>query len=340
MKVVKKVGFVGRSDNILALETAKLALRAFSSSKTKVVVASEFFRHSSNSPLAKLSADIILAFGGDGTILHVFRERGKDKTPVLGINCGERGFLTAVSYKDVCGAITNIVSGDFHIEERSRIECIADGEQLPLALNEAVIAPEKSAVVMNFEITVGKEKLFSDSSDALLVSTPTGSTGYSFSAEGPRILSGAKVLLISSLHSLQRHNKVVVPDSKTIKITNMKSKFPCEVVLDGQFRRKVSEKVELKKSLFSAFTIVFSLTKKDNAKEVLKELPSLTPSAKLLLSILSETPLTSTQLAEKSVLSRKTVYNALDILIAKKLVKKRSFSGDKRKSHYSIACLK
>ena len=132
--------------------------------------------------------DAVIVLGGDGTILQAAEPCGRGGIPVMGINLGKVGFMTEVEVDDMQAACDRLLKGDFEIENRMMMEISVKNEsgetQKFLALNDAVIS-KTSADMIALELYASGEKVSEYIADGLIISTPTGSTGYSLSAGGP-----------------------------------------------------------------------------------------------------------------------------------------------------------
>lgn len=186
--------------------------------------------------LAK-AVDLLLVFGGDGTILRVVAEIDGSQTPILGINVGRLGFLTAVPTQDLSAALKKIWNRDFFVERRSLIEAAAECSTKPVtmcALNDIVISHGAASRVIDLDVSVDGEPLTRYRGDGLIVSSPTGSTAYSLAAGGPIIRPDANVFSITPIcaHALSNRSLVVGLDS-TIKVKLATENVETIVAADG-----------------------------------------------------------------------------------------------------------
>lgn len=186
--------------------------------------------------LAK-AVDLLLVFGGDGTILRVVAEIDGSQTPILGINVGRLGFLTAVPSLQLSSALKQIWEGDFFIERRSLIEAAAECSTKPVtmsALNDIVISHGAASRVIDLDVSVDGEALTRYRGDGLIVSSPTGSTAYSLAAGGPIIKPDANVFSITPIcaHALSNRSLIVGLDS-TIKVKLVTENVETIVAADG-----------------------------------------------------------------------------------------------------------
>jgi NAD+ kinase len=186
--------------------------------------------------LAK-AVDLLLVFGGDGTILRVVAEIDGSATPILGINVGRLGFLTAVPLNHLSSALKKIWERDFVVERRSLIEGAADCAVRPVtmsALNDIVVSHGAASRVIDVDVSVDGEPLTRYRGDGLIVSSPTGSTAYSLAAGGPIINPDANVFAITPIcaHALSNRSLVVSMDS-TIKVKLVTENVETIVAADG-----------------------------------------------------------------------------------------------------------
>ena len=149
--------------------------------------------------------DVLVVLGGDGTFLRAAHAVIEDDVPLLGINVGKVGFLSKVEATDVERVLATLVEGRYEIEPRMALESRIlrggtepSGERL-LALNDVVIARGSLARVVRLDTSIDESHLASFIADGLVVATPTGSTGYSFSAGGPILGPTARNLVVTPI---------------------------------------------------------------------------------------------------------------------------------------------
>ena len=130
--------------------------------------------------------DLIIVFGGDGTLLNSARKYLKNNIPILGINMGNVGFLTDVKTEDFESIIQDILNGKFEIEERNLVSASFLNEAV-YGLNEIVIHSGAYTQLMRYRLSVNDKVVYEQRSDGLIIATPTGSTAYALSAGGPII---------------------------------------------------------------------------------------------------------------------------------------------------------
>lgn len=174
--------------------------------------------YSSRSELSDV--DYIFSIGGDGTLLETITYVGEKQIPILGINTGRLGFLATISVHEIRTAIDELYLGTCRFDERSLIKLISSEELfggVNIGLNEFTILKRDSSSMIVVHTYINEEYLNSYWADGLIVSTPTGSTGYSLSCGGPLVLPHNSNFIISpvSPHNLNVR-PMVVPDSSVI----------------------------------------------------------------------------------------------------------------------------
>lgn len=141
------------------------------------------------------SADLLIAFGGDGTILHLARTVALHSVPVLGVNLGSLGFMSELEVNEL-DRLRDLAEGRFTVESRMMLDAsvLREGRQVysSIALNDAVISKGSIARVVRLDIFTEEGRLTRVGGDGIIVSTPTGSTGYSMAAGGPIVEPTAK----------------------------------------------------------------------------------------------------------------------------------------------------
>ena len=181
--------------------------------------------------------DLIVAFGGDGTILRTVHSIGKNEIPILGVNIGSLGFLAATSLDNVVEHIKQYCNNELSIDKRSVLELSIEGEDNKwFALNEFVIDNSGFHRVIKIETKIDDHLLNSYLSDGLIISTPTGSTAYSLANGGPIVLpSKSAVFIVNPIcpHTLS-NRPVVIPDSATIKLNVHSEIEKYQLICDGQ----------------------------------------------------------------------------------------------------------
>ena len=168
-------------------------------------------------------ADLAIVIGGDGTMLSAARELVRQRVPLVGINQGRLGFMTDIGHQDMQRGVGAILDGIYSIEERSLLdaEIRRDGASVlrTIALNEAVIGKGAEGRLIEFELSVDGEFVYTLRADGMIVATPTGSTAYALSAQGPILHPAVPALTLVPLnpHTLSAR-PVSVSDRCVIEI--------------------------------------------------------------------------------------------------------------------------
>lgn len=172
-------------------------------------------------PLDGAPLDALVTLGGDGTLLRGARLLGRAEVPILGINLGRVGFLTAATRAQVDEALERLAQRRFVTERRQALRSDivrADGGELPLpvALNDVTIHKGGVARLIRLNVQVDGEEVGNYSADGLIVATPTGSTAYSLSAGGPIIVPGVEAMVITPIcaHTLAVRPLVIQASSR------------------------------------------------------------------------------------------------------------------------------
>ena len=179
--------------------------------------------------LKKIKLDLVISLGGDGTTLRVFRNLDND-VPILTINVGgNRGILSEITIDEIDDAIDQILKGKFFLDKRIRVVASCGGKEFPPALNEIYISrtnlTKTSEINIKFQNDTVKQKM-----DGVIIATPSGSTGHSFSLGGPILHESLEVLIITPVAPVYRLASIVVPDEKIEIICS----HDCNIVMDAQ----------------------------------------------------------------------------------------------------------
>lgn len=190
-------------------------------------------------PLSRIKADLMVTLGGDGTVLKVVREMRGNDTPILGVNMGQRGYLTEVDPEGFEVAFSKWTKGDFQLERLWKVSVLVNNNLVGEGLNEALLTPTVPAKMLRLEISLAGKKLFTASADGLIVATPTGSTAHSFSAGGPVLEGSLNDLVISFLAPLHPVRSLVLPSNKNLRVRIDKPGQDANLSIDGRLERKV-----------------------------------------------------------------------------------------------------
>jgi NAD+ kinase len=241
--VFKSVGLVARFDQKQALKLAEelaeflaekgLDVSVEDSLEGKVSCKQRFI------PLTEMKTDFIITIGGDGTILRAALNIPKPDTPLLTINMGVRGFLTEVEPQDAHAAIERTLKGDYNIERSTKMSVTAGKETLPDALNDVVISTGEPSKILYSEICKNGKPILKCQADGLIISTQTGSTGYSLSAGGPVIDSEVDAFVLTPICSLTVFHSLMLPTDSTVTFNVIRPEKML-VLIDGNYRKTIS----------------------------------------------------------------------------------------------------
>mgnify|MGYP000525460034 FL=1 len=212
-------------------------------------------------------ADLLIAFGGDGTILHLARTVALHSVPVLGVNLGSLGFMSELEVNEL-DRLRDLAQGRFTVESRMMLDVsvLREGRQVynNIALNDAVVSKGSIARVVRLDIFTEEGRLTKVGGDGIIVSTPTGSTGYSMAAGGPIVEPTARNLLLTPIcpHSTRSSSYVLSPEHIiTVEAADANRKFVYLSVDGGKaFSLKNGDQVRVSTSKYT--TRLVRLSKK------------------------------------------------------------------------------
>ena len=203
----------------------------------------------------KNKADFLLSIGGDGTLLKAVTYVRESEIPIMGINTGRLGFISSISADQIDDAITDILKGNYKINERTLLELGSDKnlfKEKNFALNEVAVSKKDTSSMIRIDAYVDDEFLNTYWADGLVVSTPTGSTGYSLSCGGPIIMPGTNNIIITpnAPHNLNVR-PIVIDDNSVVKLKIEDRDQLALVSLDSRSRAFDSEtELIIKKASF------------------------------------------------------------------------------------------
>ncbi len=183
--------------------------------------------------------DVVVAIGGDGTMLRAARTIGRRATPLLGINLGSLGYLTDVPLAELTESLDHLFAGDYTVTERTRIRgrvVRADRDDIELeALNDLVVNMGPSPRALQMEVRIDQVTLGRFLGDGLIVSTPTGSTAYNLSAGGPIVHPSVRGFVVTPIcpHSLAIR-PLLIPEDKTVELRFADTRQGATLTADGQ----------------------------------------------------------------------------------------------------------
>ncbi len=231
-----KIAIYGQSYNSNTQESIHTLLDFLLFKKIDVTLENDFFDEINRGDSAKKYAvfrtftlldntyDLLISIGGDGTILRAVSFVGGLAIPIVGINTGRLGFLSTIQTNEIEEAINYILNGNYRISERTLLSVETSPENkdigsLNFALNEIAVSRKNTTAMIKVETHLNNEYLTSYWSDGLIISTPTGSTGYSLSCGGPIITPDTDSLVLTPIapHNLSAR-PLVIPNDTQIKL--------------------------------------------------------------------------------------------------------------------------
>ncbi|HJS68715.1 MAG TPA: NAD(+)/NADH kinase [Nitrososphaera sp.] len=258
---IRSVAIITKNDNSEAEAAANRVYRLLAKNKAKVYCVLPLKIDGATpvrqEELKDAKLDLAFAIGGDGTTLRAFRAMPA-KVPLFSINSGgHRGILSEAGADSIDESVSMIFAGKYFYDSRIRIRASVNGKALPPALNDILITrvsltrtPLVSIKLMGDEI---KQRM-----DGIVVSTPTGSTGHSFSIGGPVLHEGMSCLILSPIASVNRMPQLVIPVEDIV----VQSSHESHVIIDGQETFRVDADKPIKISRFSDDATFLRLQKK------------------------------------------------------------------------------
>lgn len=200
---------------------------------------------SSKAELGK-RAELLITFGGDGTLLSVARYAPKG-VPVLGVNMGTLGFLTEVRVEEFPAVLESVLAGKFDAEERVTFDVFVEGtthqKRMYRVLNDATINKSALARIVDMKVNVSGLFVSTFRADGLIVSTPTGSTAYNLSAGGPIVYPTMGAIVITPICPHMLSNRpIVLPDNLEVEVEMMTRNQEIFLTLDGQEGLPIGER--------------------------------------------------------------------------------------------------
>ena len=190
------------------------------------------------------NAQLLIAIGGDGTMLNCSRRYGSEGVPILGINLGKVGFLTDISPDEITSRLLEVIKGDFIEDKRFFLEASIEGKkETYIALNEVVIHSGAIAQLIDFDLSIDNAFVYRQKADGLIISSPTGSTAYSLSGGGPIVSPGVDAITLLPMfpHSLLNTSPLIVGDKSRIKIEMIGRKSKAVLSMDSHNSIKLKE---------------------------------------------------------------------------------------------------
>ncbi|MHC4798065.1 MAG: NAD(+)/NADH kinase [Planctomycetota bacterium] len=255
-----KLGLLANLEIEGTLDIAKEVLAHFPPEQTPVLddrLAEKIGKGQQGVPLKKMDVDIIIAIGGDGTILRTLQINNRK---ILGINAGVLGFLTEISKDNLKVGLDRLMKEDFIVDERTKLRTVLNSKELVPAVNEAVIHTAQIAKIQSYDVFVDGQRANKIRADGIIIATPTGSTCYAMSTGGPILDPNLDGFVITPIAPFKLAARPIVVSSKsTIKVALEDTRRPGVLVLDGQqeFEVKSGDALEFSQAIEKAQFIRF-----------------------------------------------------------------------------------
>lgn len=238
----KSAGIVARFDEKKATSLAVDLVRHLTAKGIKVYVENTLNLETDSEhevvPLEQMKTDFIITVGGDGTILRTCVSIPKPEPPILAVNMGVRGFLTEVEATQAHSAVDRCLKGQFKLEKCMKLSATIGGHTLPDSLNEVLITADEKAKLLYSRIIKDGELILDCQADAIMISTQTGSTGYSLSAGGPVLDPSVNAFVLTPVCALSVVRSIIFPADSALRIDVLRPRRTL-VIIDGQHRRAV-----------------------------------------------------------------------------------------------------
>lgn len=255
---MKRIGIIAKGNKPEAIQVVKELVGWLKDRKVESFVDAAIAKAVSHPALDKQemagAVEMVVVLGGDGTLLAAARALQRKQVPILGVNLGGLGFLTEITLAELYPMLEAILRGEYKTDERMLLEArvwrkekVVDTFQV---LNDVVINKGALARIIELETSVDQAYLTTFRSDGLVISTPTGSTGYSLSAGGPIVYPSLQSIIITPICPHTMTNRpIIVPKEATINVTLCSADQEVFLTLDGQvgFKMELRDRVEIKK---------------------------------------------------------------------------------------------
>jgi len=256
------IGLIVNRDKDKEFKYASILAESFSKRGIKVLAASDVSagtglrENGFDDDYVINNSDMLICMGGDGSFLRLARKVYDRNVPILGINLGSLGFLTEVDKNDIDNAAECIAAGNYVIEDRMVLEAVIKrGSKTigrDIALNDAVINRGSFSRILRVKVLINNTFVDSFPGDGLIVSTPTGSTGYTLSVGGPIVEPDLDLMIVSPIcpHALYSRSFITGSDRTVTAIIEENYSNDAMLTLDGQkgYRLKGGDEVHVRKA--------------------------------------------------------------------------------------------
>ncbi len=246
MMYIKRACVIIDRKNSAAVEIGRDILRFLNDNGIELVVYPPLYDDLSNveyvDDIGRMTGDVAITVGGDGTILRTFLYLQDKDMPVMGIGLGEKNFLSSVSREDYLDGLRKLLDGKVYLRQEMRLELSIEGYDvdLPPVLNEVVFATASLGKTIYPIVSIRDEgeliKIWEGKCDGVIVSTPVGSTAYSRSAGASVVDNDLEAILITPLQPIRKIPPLVINPDREVVIWASRKRHKPIIVLDGQIR--------------------------------------------------------------------------------------------------------
>lgn len=241
---IERVGIVPRKNHLVAQETSRELCAWLRAQGREVVIedvgGGDYGADVVPGSRIKDLSDLLVVLGGDGTLIHAAALLEGAPIPILGVNMGSLGFMTEVPVTETYRILERVLAGNYEVDRRMKLDVkLVRGDGPPIfqgqVLNDVVISKGALARIADLETTLDGTLVTLYKADGIIVATPTGSTAYSLSADGPIVHPSLDVVVISPIcpHTLTQR-PVVVPPDRPIHVELKSDNGEVFLTLDGQ----------------------------------------------------------------------------------------------------------
>jgi NAD+ kinase len=243
----KSIGIIGRAGSKQVIDVvcelkkflATLPVKVFLEDETAKLISKHDLQVCSRKLLGEV-CDLVIVVGGDGCLLGAARSLASYGVPLLGINRGRLGFLTDISPDEVKQKVGEVLKGEYTVEQRFLLDAYVKRKNEPIAtgsaLNDIVLHPGQSTRMIEFELYIDGQFVYSQRSDGLIVATPTGSTAYALSGGGPIMHPKLDALVLVPMfpHTLSSRPIVIDGQSEIKIVIGEDNELQPQIICDGQ----------------------------------------------------------------------------------------------------------
>lgn len=265
---MKRIGVITKPNNPEAIKVCNEVARWLKERSIEIYVDSAVSLDVENIKCCSASelperVDLIIVLGGDGTILYTARLLNGKKTPILGVNLGGLGFLTAVKRDELYSALEKVIKDEFEVEERMMLSVHLYRDEKIISnysvLNDVVVKGTLARLI-SLETRINEEYVNTYRADGLIVATPTGSTAYSLSTGGPILYPTIHSIILAPICPFNLTNRpVVIPDWMNIKVIIRGKQCKPFLTVDGQVDQPLEDGdvIDIKRAESSIYLLKF-----------------------------------------------------------------------------------